>query len=180
MFPDSSAKALKELDYFMHDANLGANLYLVDSMTGDELYAYVEGYDGIIVYDGRSGFNAGFNHKGFFIVTRDTQQTVFKSMRFEQWLIEPEKTEAHEDGQVIFVDVDTQANSTCSFAISGHQIAWQDGRLENDKGKIRCSYPRALHVQERNTTPQDFDYILQPLTRIFRAAVETGNPVRWC
>jgi hypothetical protein len=37
-----------------------------------------------------------------------------------------------------------------------------------------------LHVESRVVTPADFAHVVGPLEWLFRAALETGNPVRWC
>jgi hypothetical protein len=29
-------------------------------------------------------------------------------------------------------------------------------------------------------TPADFAHVVEPLDRLFRASLETDNPVRWC
>jgi hypothetical protein len=45
---------------------------------------------------------------------------------------------------------------------------------------VRWSYPAALHVEVRRSQATDFAYILDPLTRIFEAAVAVHRPVQWC
>jgi hypothetical protein len=36
-----------------------------------------------------------------------------------------------------------------------------------------------MHTEERKLSASDFRYILEPLAEIFKASIETGNPVRW-
>jgi hypothetical protein len=42
-------------------------------------------------------------------------------------------------------------------------------------------FPSLWHVEKRPVIrPAEFLHIVEPLERIFRASVETGNPVEWC
>jgi hypothetical protein len=58
-------------------------------------------------------------------------------------------------------------------------VPWPDGRTYNDRGQLRSVYPTRLAVESRRRGVDEFDYILRPLRVVFRASVETGNPVQW-
>jgi hypothetical protein len=52
--------------------------------------------------------------------------------------------------------------------------------MVDDQGQVQFDYPSSFQVEIRELLPISFDYIIQPLSRVFAASVETGNPVRWC
>ena len=79
----------------------------------------------------------------------------------------------------MYADLGSGREFECRFAVPGGTIPWPDGRMQDDRGRCRFRYPEALHVEIRAVRSSDFEFILGPLERIFRASVETGNPVRW-
>jgi hypothetical protein len=179
--PAAAARALEELAAF-RDADLGRNCFLVDDDTNDELHEYIAAYQGVFVWDGHSGLNVGIDPRGLFIVEARIQppREVFRAMRLEQHLLDPAREAAGGGhGPVELVDVDTGRRLECPTAVPGRQIPWPDGRLQNDEGKVRTSYPRRLRVEERAISTAEFDYALRPLEEVFRTAVEIGNPVCW-
>lgn len=58
-------------------------------------------------------------------------------------------------------------------------VPWPDGRSQNDQGRVNSVYPPRVAVESRIREAGEFDYILRPLASVFRASVETGNPVQW-
>jgi hypothetical protein len=95
-------------------------------------------------------------------------------------LLVPERAAAGGDaGPAELVDLDTGRRWECPTAVSGRPIPWPDGRMTNDEGRMRSGYPRRLQVERHAITAADFEYVLRPLEEVFRAAVATGNPVRW-
>jgi hypothetical protein len=52
--------------------------------------------------------------------------------------------------------------------------------MQNNKGQFRFGYPKEFCVEHREVVPRHFDYVVDPLIRVFQAAIQTGNPVRWC
>jgi len=42
------------------------------------------------------------------------------------------------------------------------------------------SRPLHMYVESRRATAEKYVYITEPLTEIFSASVEIGNPVHWC
>jgi hypothetical protein len=174
-----AALVLDELADFRDVGFIGSNFCLVDSSGGEEIREHVASYQGIFILDGRSGLNVGFDGNGLFIRDRDGAE-LFRTTRFRQTLLDPD-TDMHgpEPGRVEFVDLDTGQTFECRIAISGNAIPWPDGRMQDDKGRCRFDHPREIHVETRSVLSTDFAYILDPLTRICQASVETGNPVRW-
>jgi len=172
--------ALMELKYFREAADLGSAVFLVDSETGKELRESIESYGGEFLWSGKTGLVIGFDADGLYIRTAtDHPAVMFRSKSFEQHLLEPELTDADGSGRVEYLDTETGISYVCTLAIGEDQIPWPDGRMQDDKGRVRLRYPRHMHVEKRKVTADRFEYILQPLTEIFEAAIATGNPVRW-
>src|SRR5262245_19210109 len=69
MSATSAAQALRELELFT-DAELGSNIFLVNSETDEEIYEYIAGYGGVVILSGRAGIDIGFDERGLFVVTR--------------------------------------------------------------------------------------------------------------
>jgi hypothetical protein len=63
--------------------------------------------------------------------------------------------------------------------VSGEQIPWPDGRMEDDDRRCRFAHPRRVRLTSRGLTVEDFDFILGALRRLFEASLATGDPVRW-
>jgi hypothetical protein len=59
-------------------------------------------------------------------------------------------------------------------------VPWPDGRWQDDEGRCNAVLPAEPHVESRVVTPADFAPVVEPLERLFRASLETGNPARWC
>lgn len=173
-----ATRALRELELFT-DADLGSNTFLVNSETDEEIYEYIKGYGGVVILSGQAGIDIGFDEHGLFVVTRaEPCQELFRSMRFEQRLHEPELTLSYKDGKIELIDLTTGQRFEGTTAISGRTIPWPDGRMQDDQGRVCCEYPHFMHVEERKLAANHFSYILNPLTEIFQAAIATGNPVR--
>lgn len=177
----AAALALEELAWFREHADLGHNWFLVDGETGETLHEYIAAYEGKFVLGGRSGMDVGIDPEGLFIVSRtEPPRELFRALRLEQRLLDPAREAAGGDpGPVELVDLDTGRRLECEMAVSGNQVPWPDGRMQDDEGRLRFSYPRRLQVERRAISPSTFDYVLQPLEEVFRAAVATGNPVHW-
>lgn len=197
--PEAAVQILEELNYFQkHVASM--NYFLVDTQTGEVIHEYNEAYQGIFLYDGRSGVDVGIDPNGLFIAERTRGRTfmedvgdiikgvpgmperreLFRAMRFEQRLLDPQLTQTQQGGRVEYFNADTEDRFTCSAAISGRQIPWPDGRMENDAGQVRLEYPQVMHVEPRPVESNHFLYIVEPLTAVCKAAIATGNPIVWC
>ncbi|CAN98707.1 MULTISPECIES: hypothetical protein [Sorangium] len=178
---EASARALGELARFAELVASVRSAFLVDSGTGDELYDFVPQYEGIFVMSGSEQVNLGFDVNGFFVRSRGAPpRELFRALRVEQILLEPERTEAHEGGRVLLRDLDTGREFESRVAVPGGCIPWPDGRMQDDRGRVRSAYPRSFHVAQRALGVADFEQILGSLRRVFEASVATGNPVCWC
>ena len=175
-----AAFALGELALFRSLGEIGSNPCLVDTATGEVVQEHVAGYEGVFILDGNSGLEAGFDAHGFFIRTGEGKLELFRAARFRQTHLDPDADPyGPEPGRVVYSDLDSSWEFECRFAVPGDTIPWPDGRMQDDRGRCRFRYPATLQVESRAVHSSDFDYILGPLERIFRASVETGNPVRW-
>jgi hypothetical protein len=174
-------EALGELRYFREYADLGTNPVLVNSETGEEIFQYVAHHGGDFILDGRYKVTIGFDKEGLFIRSTafDPPRELFRSMHFEQRLLESQLTETSGDGRVQYIDLQTGYTYVCMTRISGGEIPWPDGEMRNEQGRSRYSYPRYMHIEERKVYSQEFEHILEALTEVFQASIETGNPVRW-
>ncbi|MEM7799831.1 MAG: hypothetical protein AAF633_11620, partial [Chloroflexota bacterium] len=88
--------------------------------------------------------------------------------------------EQHKNGRVRFLDLSSAQDFECHSAVSGKRIPWPDGKMQNDEGKVRFSYPTHMHTAEFARGPDEFLYAVEPLMRVCQASIETGNPICWC
>ena len=178
---EASARALGELARFAELVASVRSAFLVDSETGHELYDFIPQYEGIFIMSGSDQINLGFDVNGFFVRSRGAPPCeLFRALRVGQILLEPERTEAHERGRVLLRNLDTGSEFESRVAVPGRSIPWPDGRMQDDKGRVRSAYPRSFHVEQRALGIADFEQILGSLRRVFEASVATGNPVCWC
>jgi hypothetical protein len=178
----AAERALHELADLRRRPELGRTWYLVDEETDEPIAAHTASDGGTIVWDNRSRIAIGIDPRGLFVVSaQPPARELFRAMRVEQRLaIVGAGSAPGSDGPVELVDLDSGARVSCSTPVPGRSIPWPDGRMVDDRGRARTSYPRRMRVEPRTVTPGTFDDIVGALERIFRAAIATGNPVRWC
>jgi hypothetical protein len=180
MAPDACAQALQELEFFRTLDTVSKNAFLINTSNGDTIHEHVACYEGVFILSGTSGLDIGIGQMEFFIRDREGD-VLFRAMRIRQTLLEPGKRDRKDGpGRVEFMDLDTSEKFVCETAVRGNAIPWPGGRMQDDEGRWRSEYPSEFHVEIRNVNPSDFDYILEPLIKVFQASVEIGNPVRWC
>ncbi len=148
----AAGEALRELDRF-HSLDLGKEIVLVNSQTGQVLYDYIAPCGGRFVFGGQTGVDVGFDPAGLVLVERDTERVLFRATRVEQ--IE------HPDGQTTLIDRDT-------------------GQRYLGQVRVGDEGDRFLHTECRALDPEKFAFITRPLRALLEASLETGNPVRWC
>lgn len=153
----ASVRCLQELER-LKTLELGSGVYLVNTATGEELYRFVDVYQGIFGWSGN--LCLGFDRNGLFI--REGERELFRALRLEQRISGEGDTL-----RVKYVNADTEARFVCAFPV-------QMGILEKHP-----DYPRLLHVAERRVTLEDYRYTFDALVEVFTASVETGNPVIW-
>jgi hypothetical protein len=167
---EAAKKALEELELFKTQGDSIPKTFLIDSDTGEPLASSTMAYGGMFGWNGRTGMNLGFDENGFFIVDAwELNREMFRAMRFEQRVLEAESLDKAQ--QFEFIDLDTERRFVCSTPLKLF--------VRDNSGQLKQSYPHRIHVEERGVDVQYFTYILEPLTYILKAAVETGNPVRW-
>ena len=178
MSPQSASDALGELTYFHSLESVGSNAFLVNTSTGEDIFQHIAADEGVFILSGRTGVDIGIGEFEFFVRSREAD--LFRATRFRQSVKNLNQRKRDDEPlQVEYLNLDTGERFLCHTAVAGKAIPWPDGRMENDEGRRRFEYPKELHVEIRKVLPGDFAYILEPLGKVFRAAVETGNPVRW-
>lgn len=180
MASEAAASALFELDLFRRQPFIGQNAAIIDSKSGYVIFEHISAYEGVFVLDGLSGIEMGVGEFEFFVRERTTGNDMFRATRVRQTFIDPVDENVLYLGRVQFHDVVTGAKFVGHSAVWGRDIAWPDGRMQNDDGQIKSERVEEFHVEVRDQVPADFDYVLNPLTKVFQASVKTGNPVRWC
>ena len=154
---------------------------LLDVEHDYEVFRWIEDYDAEFNLDGKAGITIGIEPRGMFILKvaqhwidkssplpRRTHE-VFRAVLIEQRLLEPERTELHDSGLVEYVNLDTGTLFRCNTAVSGRQIPWPNGKMEDTTGRVRTEYPRMLEVVVRERTAANYAYIIDPLKRVFTA-----------
>lgn len=180
---EQATQILKELQSFRQQHNLGKRYVLVDAATNEEIHEYIVAYSGRFILDGVENLALGIDTGGFFIQEcpqmSEAIHEVFRSINFEQILLEPELTENQERGRVKYVDALSGLEFECASAVSGKVIPWPSGDMQNDKGQFWFTYPRKMYTEWRERKPSDYTYLIEALGRICKAAIEIGNPIRW-
>lgn len=177
MTPELASKSLEELEHFESLESIGENVFLIELPSEEVVWEYVDGYEGVFVLSGLVGLDAGIAPPNeFYIRDRETKNILFSSSHFKQIRERPQKSES----SVVFQDQETGNQFECDLTISGQQIPWPDGRMENNSGQCNFKYPEEMKVIRKSVGPDNFDYLINALKTIFKASVETGNPVRWC
>jgi hypothetical protein len=167
---------LEELAFFSEQAQLGSTTLLIDTDMGEELHEYITAYDGVFHY-GADGIDMGVDEGGFFVCEREGRE-LFRSMKFQQNLLNKGFRKLLRRSAVEFIDLETGRRFLCRQGVL--RISnWPDGRMQDERGRLHFEYPVRLHVTTRQRHPLEFEHILRPLRRICEAAVETGNPIRW-
>jgi hypothetical protein len=122
----------------------------------------VAAYRGVLLLG--PGYRAGVDPAGFFVLDpgaadppdpADPAGTLFRSTRFRQRVLPGRLGE--------FSDV----AGTVRVAMP-------------PVGGAGGAPPGQLRLERRRQSPADFADVVEPLRRLCRAAVATGNPVMWC
>jgi hypothetical protein len=136
----------------------------------DVLHEYVEAYDGIFLFGGDSKLTAGISLEGLFFIQSEAGDLLFTSSDFEQRVLElpspPSPGCAHLHDH--------------SSGVSYRVPSYSGSSLPPVRGaETERVYPSRLRVEIRTETTRDFDYIVDPLSRIFAAAAASGCRVHW-
>lgn len=167
---DVAATALKELETFKTLTNSVQKVFLVNSDTQAVIEASAADQTHVFGLDGRTGLNIGVDENGFFVLdTWELNRELFRAMRFEQRVLESDGLDKPQQYEYVDLDSDRRLVSSTPVRLF----------IRSELGDMKQEYPAKMHVEKRGVNTAYFDYILEPLTTVFQAAVETGNPVRW-
>jgi hypothetical protein len=174
----ASDAALHELHFFRQQPFIGKIAALVDSQSGNVIFKHIAAWQGAFVWNCH-GVDAGVSECEFFIRDHTTGADLFRAIKVRQTLIDPLDERTAYLGRVRFTDLVTGTDFIARALVLTRPVPWPDGRMQNDKGHGRSKPLEEFHVEIRDQSPADFDYVLDSLTRVFQASVTTGNPVRW-
>jgi hypothetical protein len=162
--PADARACLDELNRFTSLASFGETVQLVESTNGNVLHSRTGPYDGWIGANGAIGISRRLTADGFFQIEQglagamqhdDEAKILFCSKRFSQ--------------------ARTPAAAFCLTDLSsGEQVRCADG-LKDSSGR----YPALLEVRQSKDSPARYAYCVEPLRRVFHAAIDTGHPVLW-
>lgn len=165
----AAALALRELERFQSHGGI-PKTFLINSETDAPITAPISDHGGAFSINPRTGMKLSFDENGFVI--RDIwehDRELFRAMRFEQVPLEPaglDRPQMYE-----FINLETGQRFVCSTPVRVF--------ARGEFGALRQEYPHRMHIERRMVGATYFAYIIKPLTFIFQAAVEMGNPVRW-
>ena len=163
-YPDAAQACLTELDRFDRMKQFGERIELLDSATNQVVHRRVGPYGGWLGTSGRTKITLRLTADAHFQIERGLNgvmradpeaEVLFRATRFTQ-------VEVSED-EVSFTDASTGSAFIHSFG------------LKDSTGRL----PTAFHVAARPDSADGYAYCTAPLRRIFQAALEVGNPVRW-
>jgi hypothetical protein len=176
--PPAAEAALHELALFRRGDNLGEGTYLVDTQTGEWIYRFLGHGDGTVV--GSPEARCLLTDRGLVIVDGDFEVELFWARRLRQVLLGPVTDEGRlQCSPTEFINLDTGETHVAACPI-GKPVEPRTERSEGEPGVPDWEYPSLWHVEKRPVRPAEFLHVIEPLERIFRASLETGNPVLWC
>lgn len=158
-------RLLSELDQFDSLGIFGRRLVLVQEESDYEICSV--GIDTNYVFAVGPEQVQGLSPRGFYV--RRGSDVVFQSRHFEQVLLWPEGGNAPV-AQFRAIDSD----QVCDGAIAiSHRFK------SDDKGRAVPDYGRRFLVRIAPHQSSDYRSMTGSLRRLFEAALQTGNPVRW-
>lgn len=162
---DISKQALQEIAYFTSLDHIEETAILVDTERKQDISKGSDVLGGALAMDRLTGYDLGFDKNGFFVRDRwELNRELFRAMRVQQTLMSPE------DLRVQYHNLDSDFSFECNTPF-GQILTGEDG--------LPRTYLHLFHIEMRPVQPNRYAYILDPLTRVFEASVETGNAVRW-
>jgi hypothetical protein len=68
-------------------------------------------------------------------------------------------------------------NDTFEIVIAAvrRYVPWPDGRWQDDEGTFNFVLPAEVHVESRAVRPADFEHVVAPLERLFRASARRAT-----
>jgi hypothetical protein len=188
MSASAARVVLQELAIFKQRYQ-GRMTVLIHVETGKDIMQSVPSWAGSFIWT--PFCEIGFDSQGLFIRTRDEPpRECFRSIHPEQRPWDPKNISAptseiiEPTGSVVLTHVKTGEQSVSRIGSQQHRFIYTDLATGRQcicpKAVIDTQEPCTFQIEEREETAEDYQYILEPLTRIFQAAIETGNPVCWC
>ncbi len=161
--PRDAFSGLKELRFLREEADLGFVVELVEEVSEE-----------IIKDQGSFAFryrqSVVLNEEGLLVIEIESEKVLFSARRIRQIALDEKRNR--------WTNLDSGEIFETAWDLS-IPAPWPDGNLQNEQGKCYFRLVETARWRERPMTPLDLDYIIAPLTRLFEASVEIGNPVCW-
>lgn len=162
--PADAWMCLAELDRFCSTGPFGRIVELVDGDSGEVIHSRVGPYDGWLGTDGATGISHRLNMDGTFQIERGQAGVMQHDPDAKILFLSKEFSQAKTAEEVIcFTDL-----------TSGKQLLCAKGFRDASE-----RYPTSFRVTQSLDTPARYEYCVEPLRRVFRAAIDTGHPVLW-
>jgi len=173
-YPPDALSVLDDLSQFRDLADFGTAAFLVNSATEENVQQHNPDADGVF-FTAASGTRLGVDEQGFFVMVGG--EVIFRAVRVFQQVTERDANDV--PTAVSYTNVATGATVRADAAVSGEMILWDDGALQNARGKYRFDYPQELHVERRRLGAEIYAYIVVPLARLCEVSVEASSPILW-
>ena len=158
-------KALKEIDEF-EKQKLDENRILLFEISTNELKASINAETYLIfVFTAYNKNNYGIDKDGFFILEnikengQEASYVVFRSKSFVQKYISKDKFQ--------FIDKKTNNSFMCNVGLHPHE--------SNPKEEYEF-----LIKENTVKITDEYKYMTEPLKKLTKASIESGNPIHWC
>ena len=161
---ENARLGLQELHFLWESADLGSVAELVEEGSEEIIFSgegewQFKGQQGVIL-----------SREALLIMNSKTEKVRFSARRLAQRKLDEKWNE--------WTNLDTGKRFKTEFSLS-IDVPWPDGKWENEQGVGNSRLVEIARWRERPMTPLDLDYIIAPLTRLFQASIEIGNPVCW-
>lgn len=160
-----ATEALNEINEF-EKQKLNENRILLFEISTNELKATVNADTYLIfVFTAYNKNNYGIDKDGFFILEnvkengQEVSYVVFRSKNFIQKYISKEKFQ--------FIDKKTNHNFICNVGLHPHE--------SNPKKEYEF-----LIKENTVKITDEYKYMTEPLKKLIKASIESGNPIHWC
>lgn len=160
-----ASEALKEITEFENLKDTENRIILLEKST-NELIATVNTETFLFfVFTAYNKNNYGIDKDGFFIIENVEENgeiipyVVFRSKNFIQKYISNEKFS--------FIDKKTNKSYICSVGLNPYE--------SNPKDDYEF-FTKEIQVK----VSEEYQFIIEPLKKLAKASIETGNPIHWC
>jgi hypothetical protein len=163
-------RALEELELFQHLCRTAGTTHtvLLDADTREALVQVIGSNQCVFILSGSEGIDVGVDSGGLFIRRGSTGEELLRGMEIRQTVHAP----AGQWNSLVTYEDGSGRTVVCSSGVTTDQ-EFENGRV------VRCRHPERLHVEQLELPADAFDYIVEPLTRLCRAALEASHPIVW-